>query len=144
MIKTQLPDSLKYLTCIILDESKKCKTGLFVRWMGLVRDPIHFKLTSGLYHQHKKFCTQQHPVGISVNSAFFDDFYNGGLWENIFRSMHKWPINKPHKYNTAQLYFTLGRAELHWNFSIILIDAPDIHRYSNRKWVLIMCHAGNL
>ena len=31
--------------------------------------------------------------------------------------------------NTLQLYFTLGTAELHWNFSSLLRDAPDIHRF---------------
>ena len=29
--------------------------------------------------------------------------------------------------NTAQLYFILGRAELHWNFSSIPKDGSDIH-----------------
>ena len=33
--------------------------------------------------------------------------------------------------NTAQLYFILGRAKLHWNFSSLLRDASDIHRFSN-------------
>ena len=31
--------------------------------------------------------------------------------------------------NTLQLYFTLGRAELHWNFFSLLRDAPDIDRF---------------
>ena len=34
-----------------------------------------------------------------------------------------------HKNNIAQLYFILGRAELHSNFSSWLRDAPDIHRF---------------
>ena len=49
-----------------------------------------------------------------------------------------------HKNNIAQLYFILGRAEVHWNFSSILKDGFDNHRFSNRKWVLTMCSAGNL
>ena len=49
-----------------------------------------------------------------------------------------------HKNNIAQLYFILGTAELHWNFSSIPKDDPDIHRFSNRKWVLTMCTTGNL
>ena len=31
--------------------------------------------------------------------------------------------------NIAQLYYILGRAELHWNFSSWLRDASDIHRF---------------
>ena len=34
-----------------------------------------------------------------------------------------------HKNNIAQLYFILGRAELRWNFSSWLRDAPDIYRF---------------
>ena len=50
-----------------------------------------------------------------------------------------------HKNNKfAQLYLILGTAELHWNFSSIPKDDPDIHRFSNRKWVLTMCTTGNL
>ena len=46
--------------------------------------------------------------------------------------------------DTAQLYFILGRAELHWNFSSAPKDGSDIQRFSDRKWVLTMCIAGNL
>ena len=35
-------------------------------------------------------------------------------------------------YINSQLYI-LGRAKLHWNFSSILKDDSDIHRFSNRK-----------
>ena len=45
---------------------------------------------------------------------------------------------------SAQLYFILGRAELHWNFSSIPKDGSDIHRFSNRKPVSTMCTVGNL
>ena len=34
------------------------------------------------------------------------------------------------KNNIAQLYFILGRAELHWKFSTISKDGSDIHRFS--------------
>ena len=30
---------------------------------------------------------------------------------------------------------TIVTTKLHWNFSSILKDAPDIHRFSARKWV---------
>ena len=43
-----------------------------------------------------------------------------------------------HKNNIAQLYFILG------TFSSIPQDGPDIHRFSNRKWVSTMCTTGNL
>ena len=33
-----------------------------------------------------------------------------------------------HKNNIAQLYFILGRVELHWNFASWFRDAPDIDR----------------
>ena len=46
--------------------------------------------------------------------------------------------------NTAQLYFILGRADLHWKFCSIPKDGSDIDRFSNRKWVLTMCTIGNL
>ena len=49
-----------------------------------------------------------------------------------------------HKNYIAQLYFILGRAELHRNFSSILKDGFDIHRFSKRKWFLTMCSDGNL
>ena len=46
-----------------------------------------------------------------------------------------------HKNNIAQLYFILGRAELHLNFSSIPKYAPDIHRFSNIIPVPSACHA---
>ena len=33
------------------------------------------------------------------------------------------------KNNTAQLYFILGGAELHWKFSTVQKDGSDIHRF---------------
>ena len=50
----------------------------------------------------------------------------------------------PDKNDIVQLYLILGRAELLWNFSSILKDGFDIHRFSNRKCVLTMCTVGNL
>ena len=46
-----------------------------------------------------------------------------------------------HKNNIAQLYFTLGSFELHWNFSSTPRDVRDIHRFSNRKWILNMWYS---
>ena len=48
------------------------------------------------------------------------------------------------KNNTAQLYFILGRVQLHFIFSSIPVEGSDIHRFSNTKWVLTMCTVGNL
>ena len=39
---------------------------------------------------------------------------------------------------------TLGTTELHWNFSSISKDAPDIHRFSNTKCVLTMGTTRNI
>ena len=36
----------------------------------------------------------------------------------------------------TQLHFILGRAEIPRNYSSMLKDAPDIHRFFNSKWVL--------
>ena len=69
-----------------------------------------------------------HPAGSSVITALFNGFCNGDLWENIFWSIHKWPIHLTQN-NIAQLYFILWIAELHWNFSSWLRDAPDIYRF---------------
>ena len=50
-----------------------------------------------------------------------------------------------HKNNVAQLSYILGTAaELCRNFSSILKDGFEIHRFSNRKWILTMCSIGNL
>ena len=49
-----------------------------------------------------------------------------------------------HENNIAQLYFILGRAQPHWNFSSEPKDVPDIYRFSNRKCILNMCSTGNL
>ena len=38
--------------------------------------------------------------------------------------------------NKKPLYFVLGRAKLHWNFSSMPKDVSDIYRFFNRKWVL--------
>ena len=49
-----------------------------------------------------------------------------------------------HKNNIAQLYFIFWIAELHQYFSSIPKDAPDIHRFSNKKLTLTMYTTGNL
>ena len=46
--------------------------------------------------------------------------------------------------NSAQLYFTVGRSDLHENFSSIPKDGSDIHRFSNREWVSTRCTVGIL
>ena len=37
------------------------------------------------------------------------------------------------KNNTAQLYFTLETAKLHWKFATMTKDGSDIHKYSNNN-----------
>ena len=46
--------------------------------------------------------------------------------------------------NTTQLYFRMGRPELHGIFSIMPKDDSDIDGFSNRKWVSAMCKVRNL
>ena len=56
-------------------------------------------------------------------------------------------INKEYislKNNTAQLYLISRTANLHWNFSSISKDGPDIHRFFNMKCVLTTYTLGNL
>ena len=45
--------------------------------------------------------------------------------------------------NIAQLYFMLRLSKIKI-FPSIPKDAPDIHGFSNRKWVLTMWTVGNL
>ena len=70
-----------------------------------------------------------HPAGTSVISALSEGFYNGGLWENIFWSIHKWLIDL----NTKLLLqnYILNWEELSYigNFSSWLRDVPDIYRF---------------
>ena len=66
------------------------------------------------------------------------------VYQKMYFKAYTNDLHISHKYDIAQLYFILGRAELHWNFSSILKDDFDIHRFSNRKWVLTMCTVGNL
>ena len=47
-------------------------------------------------------------------------------------------------YLPMQLYYILGAAELRWNFSNIPKDGFDIHRFSNRNWVLTICTVEDL
>ena len=48
------------------------------------------------------------------------------------------------KYLTAQLYFILEIPDLGWNYSSIAKDGCNIHRNSNRKFVIAKGTAGNL
>ena len=66
------------------------------------------------------------------------------VYEEIYFKAYTNDLYISHKNNITQLHFILGRAELCWNFSSILKDLSDIHRFSNRKWVLTMCSVGNL
>ena len=72
-----------------------------------------------------------HILGIGV--------YEKICFQSEINTQYNWLQN-----NTVQLYFILGRAELHWNFSSKPKDGSDIHRFSNRKWVSTMCTVGNL
>ena len=66
------------------------------------------------------------------------------VYEKIYFKAYTNDLYISQKNNIAQLYLILGRAELRWNFSSILKDDFDIHRFSNKKWVLTMCSVGNL
>ena len=55
------------------------------------------------------------------------------VYEKVYFKAYTNNLCISHKNNIAQLYFILGRAELHRNFSSILRDGFDIHRFSNRK-----------
>ena len=66
------------------------------------------------------------------------------VYEKIYFKAYTNDLCITYKNNIAQLYFIVGRAELRWNFFSILKDGFDIHRFSNRKWVLTMCSVGNL
>ena len=59
---------------------------------------------------------------LRIYQSILTRFYNGGLWENIF--WYNWLKN-----NSAQLYFPLGRAKPRYNYSSLLKDASDIHRF---------------
>ena len=71
-----------------------------------------------------------HPQGATENSdickgftSFLFRFSNGGLWENIFGSIHKQLINLTHN-NTAQIYIYILDF-----FQFTYMDTPDIHRF---------------
>ena len=46
--------------------------------------------------------------------------------------------------NTAQLYSILGKAELRWNYSSLLRDVSDIHRFQTVHMVKIYFLLKNL
>ena len=104
------------------------------------------------YEEHAllKFGMGKHPPGSSVNSPFYEEitkFWLGFtmvVYEKIYLETY---INNQYiwyKNNTAQLYFTLGIAQLHWNFFSVPKDGSDIDRFSNREWALTMCTEGIL
>ena len=66
------------------------------------------------------------------------------VYEKIYFKAYTNDLYISYKNNISQLYFILGRAKLRWNFSSTLKDGFDIHRFSNRKWVLTMCSVENL
>ena len=66
------------------------------------------------------------------------------IYEKIHFKAHINDLYISHKNNIAQLYFILGRAELRWNFSRILKDGFDIHRFSNRKCIDHLCMLQNI
>ena len=72
-------------------------------------------------------------------SHFSIGVYEKIYFESYINTQYNWLQN-----NTAQLYFKLGRAKLHWNFSSIPKDGSDIHRFSNMKSVSTMYTVGNL
>ena len=87
-------------------------------WVGLEYHPP-LKLC-GSWCVETNHCIPKHPAGTSINSVCFwayqsilTSFYNGGVWENIFWSIHTGLI---HFYCTI-IFFILGRAKLHWNIS---------------------------
>ena len=51
------------------------------------------------------------------------------VYEKIYFKAYTKDHTTSCKNNIAQLYFILGRAELRWNFSSWLKDAPDIYRF---------------
>ena len=65
-------------------------------------------------------------------------------YEKIYFKAYTNDLYISYKNNIAQLYFILGGAELRQNFASMFKDGFDIHRFSNRKWVLAMCSVGNL
>ena len=67
-------------------------------------------------------------------------FYNGGPWENIFRSTQYICLAN----DTAQSYFLLGRVDLFWIFFSLFRDVSDIHRFPtvdvvNTHFLLEIC-----
>ena len=75
---------------------------------------------------------------------FFYEGFTMVVYEKIYFKTYTNDQNISHKINIVQLYFILGTAGLQWNFSGILKDGFDIHRFSNRKCILTMCTDGNL
>ena len=54
--------------------------------------------------------------------------------EAYINNQYIWPKN------TVQLYFILGRVDLHYNFASLLSDTPDIHRFATVHMVKSINH----
>ena len=81
---------------------------------------------------HVLFCTLQEVQSILPFSRSFTMVVDEKIYfEAYTNDQYIW-----HKNNIAQLCFILGTAELCRNVSSILNNDSDIHRLSNRKWLL--------
>ena len=118
-------------------DATKWKQGCYLWfWGGLDPEGEDLQLTNRCWAQFLKswgclwsgWIEAGWKIGIGCCTQVFQKIFKFYYWNN----------------NIAQLYFILGRAKLCWNFSSILKDGFDIHRFSNRKWVLTMCSVGNL
>ena len=100
---------------------------MFTGTWGCWRKPCYLLLYSGLYP----------PFWAQVSVTRCRNFNTNQFWlgfimvayEKIYFEAYTNDQYISHKNNIAQLYFILGRAELHWNFSSWLRDASDIHRF---------------
>ena len=84
-----------------------------------------------------------HPAGTSVDSVCFwayqsilTRFYNGGLWENIFWSIHKWSIDLTQKLYWTIIFYIRDSQVMLELFSW-LRNASDIHRFPTLHMVNI-------
>ena len=59
------------------------------------------------------------------------------VYEKIYFKVYTKDQYTSHKNNIVQLCFILGRAELRWNLSSWLRDAPDIYRFPTVHMVKI-------
>ena len=80
-----------------------------------------------------------HRAGSSDNSAFYNGFATV-VREEIYFEAYRNGQYIWHKNSITQLYLILGIAELRWNFSSILKDGFDIHRFSKQDVGLNSVH----